>query len=194
MKLALVLLLTICSQRITFVGDSISVDPRFTSYTSYAAFSGARTWDILAKDRLPFDPCGGKTPLGCEYDTVYPDVALIMIGTNDPYEWQETWFTQNNVKEIVQATLDRGISPVLYTIPDNRNKEVNIYNNFLREYSDLEAVSLIDYNLAMSALPNKGLSEDGVHPSDEGYALRVKLTEDKLREILRCSYSLIAQR
>lgn len=155
------------------VGDSITVE---NGGQSYAAASGYSTWDVLHPDRIPEPPCSGLSPLACEYNQTNPRISLIQIGSNDPAEWTATWFSMNNIREIVGLTAERGILPVLYTVPENVNKPVEPLNEFIRALALEQGLPLIDLNVWLSSLPNSGLREDGVHLSIEGNELRTLLT------------------
>ncbi len=110
-----------------------------------------------------------EKPIECEYRVVKPSVALIMIGTNDAYAGTLLSDYEAQLRLIIQTSLDRGIIPVLSTIPPiHRNwigNRVEIYNSLIvalaREYD----IPLWDYWSALQGLPNDGLSSDGVHPS-----------------------------
>jgi len=109
----------------------------------------------------------GESPLACEYRVVRPAVALIMLGTNDIHLISFAEF-QRNLRQIVQLSIDRGVIPVLSTIPDQLNArggDVRLYNEFIINTARAFDVPLWDYWGAMRGLSNYGLSEDGVHPS-----------------------------
>jgi hypothetical protein len=93
-------------------------------------------------------------------------VALIMLGTNDvglmtPQEYAV------NLSRIVRISLDMGVIPCLTTIPNRTGYElvVDQFNQIIRDTARQFDVPLVDYFAAMQALPNQGLSSDGVHPS-----------------------------
>lgn len=100
-----------------------------------------------------------------EYERWQPDVAFIMIGTNDPPDWLASGFSKTNLRTIVRGTLGRNIKPVLMTIPANKNKPVTEFNRMIYEVAGEFNVEVLDYFTLLSTLPSQGLSEDGVHPS-----------------------------
>lgn len=167
-----------------------------TSYDndSVAAISGGNTATLLSVDAaLGYDFCVGQTPLICEYNVLHPSVSLIMIGTNNPVP--DLAF-EHDLGSIVSQTLDRGIVPVLYTIPPNWYKVVVPYNGRIRTVARAFNVPLVDYYAAMVNLPDSGLRADGVHPStppdgntanliniQHGYTLRNLLTLEALYQI-----------
>lgn len=108
-----------------------------------------------------------ETPLDCEYRETQPSVALIMFGTNDlGYVPPEVY--RYNLNRIVEISAARGIIPVLSTIPERRDYEeaTVLFNNIVREVALAQRVPLWDYYSAMATLPDRGLTWDGVHPSD----------------------------
>jgi hypothetical protein len=139
---------------------------------SAAAHGGWTSFDLLnpAQNYLP-GVCGAdETPLACEYRVSRPSVALIMIGTNDIYYGVDSAAYRANLETIVQISLDRGVIPVLSTIPDNlidpaMGARVPEFNDIIRSVAGAYGVPLWDYWLALQALPNKGLAGDGLHPS-----------------------------
>lgn len=111
----------------------------------------------------------GETPLVCEYRTVKPAVALIMVGTNDSGGIPAATF-QANLQRIVQISIDMGVIPVLSTIPPKHynpatDGRVQEFNQIIIATARGYDVPLWDYYSAMRALPGEGLHADGVHPS-----------------------------
>lgn len=106
----------------------------------------------------------GESPLECEYRVVKPALALIMLGTNDvggiPLDEYRA-----NLERIVQISINRGVIPVLSTIPDRPGFDTNAYNQAIKSLAWAYSVPLWDYWAAMQSLPNQGLSSDMVHPS-----------------------------
>ncbi len=139
-----------------------------------------------------------------------PEVALVMWGTNDTYQGPRPPKYTDNLRLIIQACLDNGTVPILYTIPPKGDQAGNAKNTQLVE-SFVEAartvaaekkVPLVDfYKEMVSRQPtdfHKTLLGDGLHPSfpqayqqdfsDEalkhsGYTLRNYLTLKALWEV-----------
>lgn len=139
-----------------------------------------------------------------------PEVALVMWGTNDTYQGPKPPKYTDNLRAIVQACLDNGTVPILYTIPPKGDQAGNAKNTALVE-SFVEAartvaaekkIPLVDfYKEIMARQPEnfaKTLLGDGLHPSypqayqqdfsDEalkqsGYTLRNYLTLKALWEV-----------
>lgn len=108
----------------------------------------------------------GETPLECEYRLTRPSIALIMFGTND-VGYMEPAVYQFNLERIVQISLERGIIPVLSTIPDRIDmpNRVQVFNGIVSTVASEQRVPLWDFYSATVTLPSRGLTFDGVHPS-----------------------------
>lgn len=109
-----------------------------------------------------------ESPLECEYRVVRPAVALIMIGTNDvPTVPAAAYAAQ--LRRIVQITLENGVVPILSTLPPmpqgQRDYTVLEFNAIIKELAREYDLPLVDYHAALEALPNRGMSDDGIHPS-----------------------------
>ncbi|MCC6189232.1 MAG: LysM peptidoglycan-binding domain-containing protein [Anaerolineales bacterium] len=136
---------------------------------SLAAKVGWRARAVLSPTAADPALCGpGEPPLLCEYRQVRPALALIMLGTNDvPYTPPAEF--DADLRRIFDATLERGILPVVSTIPplhraglEGRAEALNaVIVALAGEYE----LPLVDYYAALLALPNSGLAGDGVHPS-----------------------------
>lgn len=123
------------------------------------------------------------TQLECEYSITKPAAALIMIGTNDVPTVRVDAYT-DNLRRIVEISIDRGVIPVLYTLPPQANQDsrVDQFNRAIIDVADAYDVPLVNYWLMLQTLPDRGLTRDGVHPSsppaDAGTTL---FTPDKLQ-------------
>jgi hypothetical protein len=134
---------------------------------SLAADNGWTTANILDPGSADPTHCQpGESPLVCEYRTVRPSVALILIGTNDVALLPADTY-RNNLARIVEISIDMGVIPILCTIPWRTGYEANVqqFNQIIVETARGFDVPLLDYFSAMENLPNSGLSSDGVHPS-----------------------------
>lgn len=140
------------------------------SNESLAARSGWTTSTLLDPSQASGGVCQpGEMPLVCEYRVVKPSIALIMIGTNDIGRNSAAQY-QANLERIVQITIDMGVIPVLSTIPPKvgAESEVNKFNQIIISVAYAYDIPLWDFYTATSALPNRGLDPDGVHPSFVG--------------------------
>ncbi|MBF0170762.1 MAG: SGNH/GDSL hydrolase family protein [Nitrospinae bacterium] len=112
--------------------------------------------------------CPGMTPLACELSVIRPGVALVMFGTNDVQRGMVDRYEAS-----LTAILDRlegaGVAPVLFTIPPlavaTLAADVARVNGIVARLARERRLPLVDYGAAMAALPDRGLSADGVHPS-----------------------------
>jgi hypothetical protein len=107
-----------------------------------------------------------EAPLLCEYRVVNPSIALIMLGTNDVVELTSQT-SEAYLRLILDLSIERGIVPVLSTIPIRIGYEQQVadFNHLVKKLSAEYSIPLWDFGQAMRFLPHAGLSEDGVHPS-----------------------------
>jgi uncharacterized protein YraI len=138
--------------------------------SSMAARNGWSTESVLNPANADSNLCqAGETPLECEYRVVKPAVALIMFGTNDSGGMPSATF-QANLQAIVQISINRGVIPVLSTIPPKHynpatDGRVAEFNQIIVATARGYDIPLWNYWQAMSVLPGEGLASDGVHPS-----------------------------
>jgi hypothetical protein len=132
-------------------------------HDSLAARTSWRAEHVLdpSKARSPCDP--GESPLACEFRIVRPAIAVIMLGTNDAMA--ETGDYRETMRKIIVFSLNRGIIPILTTIPVLTGKNVDPYNTAIRDLAVLWDIPLIDLSAALAYLPNHGLGPDGIHLS-----------------------------
>ena len=112
---------------------------------------------------------GGETPLDCELRVNRPAVALIMIGTNDVTSVPIDEF-RANLNRIIDITESYGVVPVLSTIinrldPPDALARCGAFNAVIVQVAAARNAPLWNYWLAVSQLPNAGVSTDNVHPS-----------------------------
>jgi len=154
---------------VDFFSQTPARDHASFANTSLAARSGWTSGDLLDPSKSYSGVClRDESPLVCEYRSVKPSVALIMVGTNDVV-WVETAQFEANLNTIVQTSIDMGVIPVISTIPDQPNARsggrVHEFNQIIREVARRFDVPLWDYWEALQGLPNLGLGEDDIHPS-----------------------------
>ncbi len=122
-----------------------------------------------------------------------PEVAIIMIGTNDISSGRVPNDYRKNLEQIVDKCLKAHCVPMLNTIPPRRGRDaaVNDVNKIVRAVAAERNVPLVDYHAACLSLrpgdtwDGTVISRDGVHPTggksnvytaenlaDCGYALR----------------------
>jgi hypothetical protein len=132
-------------------------------HDSFAARTSWRAEHVLDPARS-IPPCeAGESPLLCEYRIVRPAAAVILLGTNDAMS--PTGSYEESMRRIVVLSLNRGIIPILTTLPDLRGKDVSLFNAVIRGLAAAWELPLIDLSSALASLPGKGLTPDGVHLS-----------------------------
>lgn len=152
---------------IDFFSRTIARDNNSFTNSSLAAFNGWTTDHVLNPANADPQFCQpGESPLACEYRNTRPAVALIMLGTNDVVLLSPEHYAAN-LRMILQVSMDSGVIPVLSTIPPRRDSEskTDLFNALIVQVAAEMGASLWDYGAVMKALPDYGLSADGVHPS-----------------------------
>lgn len=94
-----------------------------------------------------------ETPLVCEYRLNQPSIAIISLGTNDanglvPFE--------ETLRKVIDATLERGIVPILATKADNAEGDHSINMTIGRLAYEYE-IPVWNFWLAVQDLPMQGL-------------------------------------
>ena len=140
---------------------------------SVAAAMSWTTSDVLYAGNAPSRICRTEeTPLECEYRLTRPSIALIMFGTNDINTVDHVIF-EENLREIIDISIDMGVIPVVSTIPDHFLLESyphavgrrERFNNIIRLVTAHYDTPLWDYWQIMQWLPNNGINDDLIHPS-----------------------------
>jgi lysophospholipase L1-like esterase len=121
-----------------------------------------------------------------------PEVAIIMVGTNDISGGSVPKDYKDDLEKVVQLCLDAKCVPVLNTIPPRRGRTdaVEACNKIIKELAEAKKVPLVDYCAEIMKLqPGNAwdgtiIDKDGVHPTagdpapteenlkKNGYALR----------------------
>jgi hypothetical protein len=148
----------------------------------------------------PFSFCGIDSPIVCEYKTQQPAVSIIMIGTNEADYLLASGEYQQNLISMVETSIGMGVIPVLSTIPWNKFRDPQPYNEVIFGIARSYDIPVMDYCTLMEDAPKHGISEDGVHPSvppdgntanfssenlQYGYAIRNLLTLQMLDTLWR---------
>jgi LysM repeat protein len=152
--------------------------------TSQAAKGGWSAWTVINPYVVNSNCFTYEMPLVCEYRLARPSIALIMLGTNDvkttPADTYERY-----LRTTIETSINMGVIPVLSTIPDLHRDwavgRVEIINGIIVRLAREYDVPLWDYWSALQALPNDGLSGDGVHPSYPSIAGAANFTPDNLQ-------------
>ncbi len=171
---------------------------------SYTACGGIRADEMLAggKQHMP--------PLAKLLDTYKPQMVVLMLGTNDASARRAVDDYQTDMAKAVDLMLERGIIPILSTIPPHPGQPdtAKAYNEALRKLAKKRAIPLIDYEKEiLTRRPEDWngtlLGKNDVHPTagvkgtmansaptaenlrNSGYLLRGWLSVRKIAEVKR---------
>jgi len=141
----------------------------FNSFLNQSVASGPGWTTTAALDPRFANPAICKSlvsPIECEYDRNKPAVAIIQLGTND-LQYIGTGEFADNLSRIVDISIEKGVIPVLTTIPyrDGYDAKVDEFNAAIKRLASSRGVPLMDLKTAFDGLGNRGLSGDGIHPS-----------------------------
>ncbi|HZW02371.1 MAG TPA: SGNH/GDSL hydrolase family protein [Anaerolineaceae bacterium] len=141
--------------------DTIDYFSGSFSRDSLAAKNGANTAGLFVPLWADREICAGtEGPLACEYRLWQPSIALIMVGTNDAGRGGDDF--EAGLRKVVDATIERGIVPVLATKADNLEGDHAINAAIARVAADYD-VPLWNFWAAVQDLPRGGLQPDGAH-------------------------------
>jgi hypothetical protein len=162
------------------------------SRAGVAAVPGWRAVDALAPLESPPE-CVGLPAVSCELGLLHPSVALIMFGTNDLTDFSAVQF-RRDLARVARLVAGAGTIPVISTIPPRArwpySQRVARFNAEIAALAENRALPLWNYwrQMVEPGVPNRGLGDDGVHPSalcppctaidfrpeglEQGYALR----------------------
>jgi peptidoglycan/LPS O-acetylase OafA/YrhL len=177
------------------VGDSITVDPAFfacfdggnvdlgahtalastLSYfmagdaagaSPFARVSLAVKGGTTARDAMTGTPC----PLEQELTAIDPRFAVVLFGTNEVRTGWTLDAFGSELWNLIDATIARGVIPVMSTLPANvgypaADARIPTFNRAIRAIAQGRGVPLVDLHHELEALPNRGISSDGLHPS-----------------------------
>ncbi len=179
-------------QRIVFMGNSITegwlnADPEYFANRSYInrGISGQTTPQMLLRFRA-------------DVIDLQPKVVIILAGTNDiagntgPMTLEEIRDNMISMSELAKAN---GIAVIISSVLPAHdyawrpglepNIKIPKLNAMLEKYAIANGIIYLDYFAAMvdnrNGLP-KELSEDGVHPTKEGYAMMKPLVEASIKK------------
>ncbi len=113
---------------------------------------------------------GAPSPLAGEVSALSPAFAVVMFGTNDLRTRTIDAFAAD-LWTIVDELIARGVVPIVFTIPPitadaTHNARVPLFNLVVRAVAQGRHVPLVDYHRELVGLSNRGISDDGIHPSE----------------------------
>lgn len=156
-----------------YLEDTLNYYAESAGEPSVAARIGLSTYVVFDPLWADKDLCQpNESPLECEYRIKQPSVAFILFGPNDVRSMTETEYGEQ-MRMIVEATLERGIIPVVFTFSADPDVElwwqsVN-FNRELIKIADDYKIPVINLFAATRTMPDYGLDEDGIHLAHSGY-------------------------
>lgn len=156
-----------------YLEDTLNYYSDSVSGTSVASRIGLSTYVVFDPLWADKDLCQpNESPLDCEYRIKQPSVAFILFGPNDIRSMTETEYGEQ-MRLIVEATLERGIIPVVFTFSADPDVElwwqsIN-FNRELMTLADEYQIPVINLWVATRLLPDYGLDVDGIHLAHSGY-------------------------
>ncbi len=128
--------------------------------SSAAVWTGNHAWAVF--DPIWSNPAmcvAGETPIACEFRVNRPSVVLVRLGTNEAHAPD---LFEQNLRLIVEFSLDHGVIPVLGTKAD-RLEGSDAINDITRRIADEYGVPLWDFGRIADTIPGRGLVADGFH-------------------------------
>lgn len=190
--------------RVVFIGDSITDswdDPKYGGFFPGKPYinrgiSGQTTPQMLIRFRA-------------DVIALRPKVVVVLAGTNDlagntgPMSLEAIEDNLTSMSELARANKIRVVLSSVLPISDyektkdgkpiirsvlRRPEQIRALNDWMRAYAVNHDLGFLDYYSAM--VDDKGflkdeLSEDGLHPNQNGYVVMAPLAERAIRESLR---------
>ncbi len=136
------------------------------THHSMAARKGFNSASALDPFWVTDAACSGASPLLCEYATVKPGAAIIMLGNIDVSDMPTADYAAN-MRAIVQQSIQQGVIPVLTTfvvVPERDVYERSLeFNLTLLQIAAESQVPLINLWAAAQTLPDHGIGPDQTH-------------------------------
>jgi lysophospholipase L1-like esterase len=161
--------------------------------TSLASFNGATAETMLGTDPPRLDP---------ELAAIDPLLGIVMLGTNDVRRGRPLEAFARDLWTNSDRMLAAGTIPLFSTIPPNTGDpwadvQIPRVNLAIRGLAQGLQVPVVDLHRALGALPNRGISSDGVHLSIDpggscrwtasglqyGYSMRNLVTIEQLHRV-----------
>lgn len=141
---------------------------------SIAAASGFNAAAVQDPIWAPPGTCqANETPLACEYRIMHPSVAFIMYGSVDVQLYGGDAF-RAYLSGVVQYTISQGVIPILTTFPNGADYypgQSEEFNGIIRSIASQEQIPLIELRNPALNLPDRGVTADKFHLSQNGGTL-----------------------
>ena len=184
-------------QRVVFYGDSIT--------DGWGRKAGTESTFFPGKPYVNRGISGQTTPqmvVRFRQDVIdlHPAAVVILAGTNDvagntgPMTPE---MTEDNFRSMVDLAKANGIRVILASILPAREfpwhkglepaPKIRVLNDWLKGYCADHSILYLDYYSAMTAEDGgmkPGISKDGVHPNDAGYAIMGPLAQAAIDKVL----------
>lgn len=139
------------------------------SLAANSAFTSGAVLDPLWSN--PYECAQGESPIACEFRRTNPAVAIILVGTVDA-QLSTPALYEIYLTNIIYEAINRGIIPVLTTIPNHPDHlwlEGLAMNAVVLDLAEREEVPLINLWRALQDVPNYGLApQDNFHLLEVG--------------------------
>jgi|SRR5579862_236673 len=151
---------------------------------SDTAVSGIRSYEFLEGGK------GGIPPMAEVVKKYNPQIAIVMLGTNDANGGRTPAQYKADMTKVVDLLVANGTIPILSTLPPIKGKDdlVKSFNAVLAELVKEKKLPIIDYyGEILKRRPTDWLgtliSDDGVHPTGDhgGASPSSEPTEDNLK-------------
>lgn len=178
--------------KVVAIGDSLTYGYPYPPYYSWVQRVADRMGIILVNKGV----CGETTAdmrrrFARDVVAARPDWVIITGGSNDAFDGVATAEVVANVQAMADAALGHGIRPVIGLAPPMDLPEEELlaaYRQGLRELAAKGGLPVLDFCLPLVDKTGggirRGLYTDGVHLSEDGYALMAEAAVDALTDIL----------
>ncbi len=122
---------------------------------------GMHSWTVFDPQWADKSMClSNESALACEFRIQNPSILLIRLGANDVGVPQAF---ENNLRDVIEFTIENGIIPVLGTKADRNDGASNANNRIIRRLAEEYELPLWDFDRLADTLPRRGLTTDNVH-------------------------------
>lgn len=165
------------SQAFTFKGQSVN--------------SGLNAASVMDPFWADVNYCAsGLSPLTCDYDNTDPFASLIMFGANDINVLSTAGY-ERAMRDIIEATLDRDIIPIISTFSVRRVDGIATdayiagvrFNAVLVQLAAEYDIPLVNFWSATRDIPANGILEDNAHLTVAGFNVRNQMTIEILQRL-----------